>query len=67
MGDKWEKSQKIAFFASVGVAGGAGTGIGVGIAALTDLSPVPTGLFAGVLSALLGTVSLMVILRVVGE
>jgi hypothetical protein len=67
MREKWEESQKIALFASVGVAGMVGTGIGVGIAAVTDLSPVLTGLLAGSLSATLGTASLMAIFTIVGE
>lgn len=59
MGEKWKKPQKIAFFVSVGVAGG--------VAAATDPSPVLTGLLVGSLSALLGTITFMVALRLVGE
>jgi hypothetical protein len=67
MRNRWEESQKIAFFAAVGVAGGVGTGVGVGIAAVTELSPVLTGLLAGSLSASLGIASIMVVFRVVGD
>jgi hypothetical protein len=54
---------KIAWFASVAVAGGIGIGIAVG----TDLPPVPTGLLAGLTAALLGTILFVVLLRVVRD
>jgi hypothetical protein len=57
MGEKWKKSQRIAFWAAPGVVGG----IVIGIAAGTDLSPV----LAGLLGAILISVSMVVILRVV--
>jgi len=61
--NKMGKSQKIAWFASVAVAGG----IGIGIAMGTDLPPVPTGLLAGLTAALLGTILSVVMLKVVGD
>jgi hypothetical protein len=66
LGRKWEKSEKTAFIISVGVGGGV-TGILVGFAATTDLSPVLIGLFAGLVSALLGTIAFTLILRVLRE
>jgi hypothetical protein len=58
-----KRSHQIAVGVSAGVAGAVGSGVAVA----TDLSPGPTALLAGVLSALLGAVALMVTLRLVGE
>ena len=59
MGERWEKSQRMAFWVAPGVVGG----IVIGIAAGTDLSPV----FAGLLGAILISVSMVAILRVVRD
>jgi hypothetical protein len=66
MRKKWEKSEKIALSVSAGVGGGV-TGAVAAFAATTDLSPVLTGLLAGSRSALLGTIALLITLRVVGK
>lgn len=52
---------------AVGVSAGVGGAVGSGVAVATDLSPVPTAIVAGLLSALLGFVASVVTLRLVGE
>jgi hypothetical protein len=67
MGKDWKGPQKIVFFVSVGVAGMVSGAVAVGCAAARDMSPVLTGVLAGLLTALLGTLTFMVGMRLVGE
>jgi uncharacterized membrane protein YeaQ/YmgE (transglycosylase-associated protein family) len=57
------RSDQMAVAISAGVAGAVGSVVAVA----TDLSPVPTGSLAGLLSALLGAATVTVTVRLLGE